>query len=104
MRARRHEIQHRDGEHRIGARGEEGDAPRLVLFLVARGDDDQDLLLVGTDQPPKVYQYECPEPGTDTDRVLGRVTEEIILTEIAPYQGRAVVPGTDSSTTCDNAV
>src|SRR5439155_2635438 len=65
MRSRRHEVKHRDGEHRIGARGEEGYPPSLVFLLVGRRHNTQDLFLVGPDQTPDVYQHECPEPGTD---------------------------------------
>src|SRR5574340_1810086 len=63
-----HEEQHGNGEHRIGTRGEEGDATRLVLLLVGSWRHAQNLLLGRPDQRPDVEQHDGPQPRTDADK------------------------------------
>src|SRR6266513_1532613 len=71
---------------KAGWRTPAGFLSSLVLFLVARGDDAQDLLLVGPDQPPHVDQHDGPEPGADSDRVIRFVQEEKRLEEMLAQQ------------------
>ena len=65
--ARDHEEQHGDGQHGIGAGGEEGDARGLGLGGVIGRDDTQHLFLIGPDQHPHVKEHNRAEPGTDAD-------------------------------------
>src|SRR4030095_5904461 len=57
-----HEEQHRDRQHDIGSGREERDAPRLVLLLVCCGLHAENLLLIGPDQSPDIYEHDRPEP------------------------------------------
>src|SRR5258708_1033341 len=72
---RRHEEEHRDRQRRVGPRGEERDAARLVLLVVGRRNDAEDLLLVRPDQRPDVDQHDGAQPRADPDRHVGALLE-----------------------------
>src|SRR4051812_777036 len=62
-----HEEQHGEREHHVRARGEERDAARARLLLVARRHETQHLSLVRPDERPDIEEHDEPEPGTDAD-------------------------------------
>jgi len=67
MRTGRHEKQHRDRQHRVGARSQKCDAARFDLSSSVAGLMPRIFFWFRPDSGPDVEQHDGAQPGTDAD-------------------------------------